>query len=603
MLLATEGFRDTLEIRRGLRHNAWDHRTPWPEVLVRRKNRLPVRERIDKAGVVVTPICSDSVRAALSRASGEQIQSVAICFLNSHMNPTHEKACEAIVHEIWPDVPVTCSSDLVPKLGEYERCSTAVVNAYLVPTVAPYLEDLQCVLTELGLPSQALIVQSNGGSASTAQIKSRPAALALSGPAAGIGALRHFAESSAGHNLICIEIGGTSCDVTLVKGGRVAELDHLEIGGRHIALPSIEIHTIGTGGGTIAGVDTGGILYVGPQGAGADPGPACYGRGGKRPTVTDAQLVLGRLRPGSYANGTISLDPGLAEAAINQYVAEPLGLSVVAAAAGIIELAEQQIRHAIERMSYERGLDARRFTIVGAGGAGAQHVASVTRSLGSSRTFVPKLAGVFCALGLCNSDVRIDSVQSLNSILDRGCETAVSAAIETLSALARERLMSDGFDPGRQKLEAFVTLRYLGQNSTLSVPVDFDNVCHEVVAEHFTAQFDALYGHHQPDGIIELTTVRLAAYGVLEPIRISTVASKANSPVSLDERAVYFGELGKYVTTDIYRGDALLAGQHLSGPAVIEETSTTVVIGPRDRVTIDDYGNYLIDTGTEGAWR
>ena len=324
-LIATEGFRDSLEIRRGKREDMWDQRTPFAPVLVPRYLRLG---RLDRDGNEVTPLDGEGVRAAAEIFGAEGVEAVAVCLMNSFLDGSHEEQVGAILGEVL-DVPwISLSSAIAPIMGEYERGSTTVVNACLAPRVVPYLVALDRELTGLGLAHPMLLVQSNGGAASVAQVADRPVSLVLSGPAAAVGALNLVAVQTGSDNLISMEIGGTSCDVVMMQGGDVTLSDDLLIAGYHVATPAIDVHTVGAGGGTIAYVDAGGMLHVGPQGAGAMPGPACYGLGGTRPTVTDALLVLGRLRPGAYAGGAVSLDLDLARAALQEHVAGPLGLVV-----------------------------------------------------------------------------------------------------------------------------------------------------------------------------------------------------------------------------------------------------------------------------------
>ena len=321
-LLTTAGFRDTLEIRRGFSSNMWDHRSAWPEVMVPRKLRRPIVERVDKTGRPKVPLEAESVSSAIELFRRSGVEAIAICFLNSYQNDCHERECQAMIGEMWPEIWVGRSSEIAPIIGEYERASSTVVSTYLAPKVIPYLRQLDAQLRDRGLRNRLLLVQSNGGAVSIDQIETRPHNLVLSGPAAGVGALQFFSDVSGSPDLISIEIGGTSCDVTLMREGRVAETDRISIEGYHVSLPAVEIHTVGAGGGTIAGVDAGGMMFAGPGGAGARPGPACYGFGGLDPTVTDSQLVLGRLKSGSYAGGIIELDEGKASDAIERRLAE-----------------------------------------------------------------------------------------------------------------------------------------------------------------------------------------------------------------------------------------------------------------------------------------
>ncbi len=593
-LLTTRGFRDTLEIRRGLRADAWDHRRPWPEVLVPRKHRLPVTERIDRTGAITTELDLDSLSQALETFKRDGIEAIVICLLNSFLNDAHERACHDFIAANWPEVWVSRSSQVAPILGEYERVSTTAIDAYVAPRVVPYLRALDEQLRNLGLTHRLALVQSNGGIVSVDQVATRPVTLVLSGPAAGVGAIRSLSRAAGSTDLICIEIGGTSCDVTMMQAGEIAMTDQLDVAGYHVEIPSVEIHTIGTGGGTIAGVDHGGMLWVGPHGAGARPGPACYGLGAEEPTVTDAQLILGRLKSGAYAGGLISLDEGYAAQAIDRRVAGPLGIDNTTAAAGIIRLMEQKVRHAVEQVSIERGYDPQRFTLVAGGGAGAMHAASVARALGCRGVYVPKLAGVFCAFGMCNSDVRHDYVQSWLNELDavEGCR--IDAAFAALAAKGNDLLAADGFTPEQIKLRRFLDLKYAGQQWSIPVAIAprFDP---RAIRAVFETSYGRLYGHSQPDGIIEIRSLRLAAIGVLQvQDLVPEDAGAVGDPVPSETRDVYVDERHGRRPIPVYAGSSLRPGQTLLGPPIVEEATTTVVVGADDTLSVDPYGNYRI---------
>ena len=462
-LLATEGFRDSLEIRRGKRIDPWDHRTPYAPVLVPRYLRLPVRERIDRMGRELFPVDRSTIESALSVFAGEGVESVAICLLNSYLNPSHEREVAAIVRERLPSVTVSVSSEIVPLAGEYERTSTTVVDAYVAPRLTRYLNSLQGRLRELGLKQPLLLVKNNGGTGLVDDIIGNPVVVTLSGPAAGVGALEYIGACLGNRNMISVEVGGTSCDVLLMAEGQVKVTDILTIGDYEVLIPSVEIHTVGAGGGTIAGVDAAGVLFVGPQGAGAVPGPACYGLGGVEPTVTDANLLLGRLRSGAYANGTLTLDAERAETAIHDRLARPLGISTEEAAAGILQVVEQRMLHAVSYISVQRGLDPRSFTLISGGGAGALHIAEVARTLGARRAYVPRVAGVFCALGMLNSDVRHDLVRSRLSMVDETPPGEVDSEFRALEDAARSALRRELFTDDRIDFERYLDLRYRGQ--------------------------------------------------------------------------------------------------------------------------------------------
>ncbi len=592
-LLTTEGFRDSVEIRRGLRENQWDHRTPFPPVLVPRYLRLPVRGRIAADGTEVAPVELDDVASAVDVFRAEGVEAVAICLINSFANPAHERAVAQAVRAANDAWPLSVSSDVMPIVGEYERGSTTVVNAYVAPRVIPYLRALDATLRDLGLPGGLLLVQSNGGIASVAQLEGRPVNLALSGPAGGVGALKLFGRATGSTDLLSMEIGGTSCDVMLMSDGEVATTDSLMVAGYHLSTPATDIHTVGAGGGTIAGVDRGGMLFVGPGGAGARPGPACYGFGNPEPTVTDALLVLGRLRPGPYAGGAVSLNLNLARAALKSAIGDKLGLSEEQSAVGIIRLLERNLLNAVERISIERGIDPRRFTLLAAGGAGPMHGASVGRALGCRRVYVPRAAGAFCALGMLHTDVRQDWVRVFAGEMETTSAETLAQSFDEMEAGARRMLHAEGFPPARQRLMRALDLRYPGQQSSLRVEIErtFDAAA---VRSRFEAQHQRLFGHIQPGGRIVIVGLRVAGIGQVEARDPQTPAPRAGTPASLGTRRTYIDEASGWMDTQVYKGVDLGPGHRVAGPAIIEEMTTTVFVGAGDTLTVDAAGNFDI---------
>nr|WP_245309866.1 hydantoinase/oxoprolinase family protein [Rhizobium sp. R339] len=595
-LLVTEGFRDSLEIRRSMREYVWDHRKPFPEVLVPRYLRLPVVERLEQDGTVRIPFNPDSVAAAARVFEEEGVETVAICFLHSYANPVHERAAKAELKKLLPNVWVTASSEIAPTIGEYERTSTTVVNAYVARRVVPYLESLSQRLSSLGLKRKLLMIQSNGGAISIDEIGQSPASLVLSGPAAGVGSLKFFGQDTGSEHLMSIEVGGTSCDVTLMEHGTVSMTDQIVVDGYHLNIPSVDIHTVGAGGGTIASVDGAGLLKAGPEGAGSTPGPACYGRGGTRPTVTDAQLVLGRLKPGPYAGGVITLNLEKALEAIETHVAKPLGLSVNDAAAGIIQLVEQNILHAVEQASLEKGYNPRAFTLVACGGAGPLHGPSTARLLGCSSLYIPRLAGVFCAFGMCNSDLRHDYVRSWLKDLDNRESSGpdlLKAAFVEMQAEASDVLEREGFTGDKALLKRAYDLRYFGQQWT--IPVECASTDAGTIRAAFEQVYQRLFGYVQPSGAIEIVNLRLAAIGRLDALEVASAPAAVSDPVAISRRPVWVNrELG-FVETPVYDGTALTPRQQLTGPAIIEEATTTLILGAGDKLTMTEAGNYHVD--------
>ena len=596
-LLTTEGFRDSLEIRRGKRVDPWDHRTPYPPVLVPRYLRLPVRERIDRLGMEFLPVDRASVKAALEVFAREHVESVAICLLNSYLNPSHEQEVAAIVGETLPHVTVSVSSDIVSLAGEFERTSTTVVDAYVAPRLVRYLNTLQSRLQELGLRQPLLLVKNNGGTGCVDEIVRKPVALTLSGPAAGVGALEYIGSCLHTGNMISVEVGGTSCDVLLVAGGQANVADKLTIGDYEVLIPSVEIHTVGAGGGTIAGVDAAGVLYVGPQGAGAVPGPACYGLVGTEPTVTDANLLLGRMRPGSYARGTLKLDAKLSEIAVRDRVAAPLGIGVAEAAAGIVQVIEQRMLHAVSYVSVQRGLDPRSFTLVSGGGAGALHIAEVARALGAKRAYVPRVAGVFCALGMLNSDVRHDVVRSRLSSVEKTRPEDIDVEFSSLEHSARTALRRERFGDEAIAFARELDLRYRGQQWDVRIAVPRGVFSWRDVRASFEDEYERLFGHRQPQAQMDIVHLRVAGFGRLRRPEFRPRAPASAAPAPLEIRRVYLSDLRAWHEVPIYDGAALYAGHRLEGPLIIEEETTTIFAGRSDAVIVDGAGNYLIEIG------
>jgi N-methylhydantoinase A len=593
-MLTTEGFRDSLEIRRGFRDNQWDHRAPFPPVLAPRYLRLPVRGRIGADGKELAPLVAADVDAAAQAFAAEGVESVAVCLFNSFLDGAHERAAGAQLAKNWAGKWISLSSEVMPTMGEYERGSTAVVNAYIAPKVTSYLSALDEQLRQFGLPRSLLLLQSNGGAVSVAQVATRPVMLVLSGPAAGVGALKGCAAPGEAANLISMEIGGTSCDVMVMAKGDVPVADQLTIDGYHLTTPSVEIHTVGAGGGAIAWVDDAGLLHVGPQGAGARPGPAAYGLGGENPTVTDAQLVLGRLRPGPLAGGAVTLDGALARKAVEEKLAKPLGLSVEDAAAGVIRLLEQNLLHAVERLSIERGHNPATFTLVAAGGAGPMHGSAVARALGCSRALLPRAAGAFCALGMLQSDVRQDYLQVFVADLDRLDRPALDAGFSQLEARARDALSRDGFGEADSAIEREVDLRYDGQQWPVRVALNGAGFDAAAARQAFEAEHQRLFGHIQPGGRIDITALRVVGRGRLDWTPPAARPAQTNRPTPREKRKVWIDPAHGWREVPIYDGADFGPGCTLDGPLLIEERTTTAFIGPRDRLEVDARDDFLV---------
>jgi N-methylhydantoinase A len=593
-MLTTKGFRDSLEIRRGIRENPWDHRTPFAEPLVPRYLRTGIRERIDAHGVELKPLEPDDVRSAINEFTQQGVEAIAVCYLNAYMNGSHEEETADIIRAEAPQISVSLSSRLAPIIGEYERGSTTVVDAYIHRRVITYLEALGQSLNELGFSGEVTLIQSNGGAIDLSRIAKAPVGLCLSGPAAGVGAMRYYGRLCESDNLLTMEIGGTSCDVSMLQDGRAQLVGGFNLGGYHVAMPAIDIHTVGAGGGTIASVDGAGLMRCGPEGAGAVPGPASYGQGGTDATTTDALVVLGRMRSGPIGDGSVVIDAARAQTACAERIAVPLGLEVEDAAIGMVQLLEQNLLHAVEEISVKRGLDPARYTLVAAGGAGPMHGATVGRALGCRRVYVPRHAGAFCALGMLDSDIRHDLYQVFDTQLDDEALSAVQAAFTDLTsaAVAEFDVETKERDPALRRV---LDLVYKGQMR--SVQVDYNPSTDQVqsLKGRFEDEHRRLYGHIKPITPIRIAALRVVATMTARALTVPERDSTARPPQANSTRRVFLDRQRGWKEIPVYRGDDLGAGHDLRGPLIIEEHTMTLYAGPDDHVSVDRAGNYLVE--------
>lgn len=591
-LLTTKGFRDTLELRRGIREEPWNHRPAFPQVLVPRRWRLPVGGRIDKDGLELTALDESDVKAGSTAFKSAGIECIAVSFLHSYANGAHERRAMEILLADWDPDAIFCSHEISPYAGEYGRTSSTVLAAYVSRRVVPYLRSLEGILRQNGLFAPLLLIQSNGGIASVDEIARNPACLLLSGPAAQVGALKYVAATAGTDNLISLEMGGTSCDLALMEGGRVHSTDRIDIAGYLALVPSVDIHSVSAGGGSIARLDAGGMVTLGPDGAGSMPGPVCYRRGGENPTNTDAHLVLGRLAPGPFAGGTLDLDDQAARQALQRVYGDTIGLAPEAAALGIVELMDQNLRHAVEHVSAERGFDVRNFTLVAVGGAGALHASSVARSLGCSTVYIPRLAGVFCAFGMLNSDVRLDEVRTLRRPFNQGALEDLGRIAHELEIGLRARLMVYGETGSHPVFSRYIDLNYLDQQSQLSVEWTNNNI--ESIIAAYEERYSLLYGHAHKHSPLMTCAVRVSGSRRFPGITIQEVSGRDYTPSASGQRRVIISRDTGAVDVNVYDGAALEPGARLVGPAVINDATTTVFIGKGDKLEVDGSNNLVV---------
>jgi N-methylhydantoinase A len=615
-VLTTKGFRDVLEIGRirtpGMFDLAWEK----PEPLSPRRHRLELDERIGADGAIVRALDAENVLAAGRLFAAEGIEAVAICLINSYVNPVHEQEAARILRQAFPGLRVTASCEVLPEAKEYERTSTTVVNAYLLPQMQTYLARLSRRLAEIGVTAPIQIMASNGGMMGAELAADLPVFAVASGPAGGVTGAAALSKPLGHDDLIVFDMGGTTAKASIIEGGQPSLVTEYEFrdgisspsrfikgGGYMLKVPAIDIAEVGAGGGSLASIDAGGLLLVGPQSAGADPGPACYDRGNGRPTVTDANLCLGYLNPEALAGGSLKISKALAERALLEHVGTPLGLSLADAAHGVRQVANVSMARAIRSVTVERGKDPRDMAMIAFGGGGPLHACDVARILGIRRVFAPVMSGVFSAAGMLTADVEHNFVRVVLRRLESCSLDWLHASLAGLREQGAAVLRSEGYEGARADARFAADLRYLGQSSELTIPFDatamgadfFDRI-----AERFQAEYLKTYGYNTGEPV-EFANLRLTAIGVSEKrlrfdgARIDGTANEGatgSRPVSFD-RGQGFVETPLLARADVDTTVRL-------GPAIIESYDTTIVVPPGARFSGDAIGNIMIDLSD--AW-
>ena len=614
-LLTTEGFRDVLEIARQIRPELYNLFTDKPKPLVPRRFCRGIPERLDFKGEVLTPLDEDAVRSVVRDLIGEQIESLAVCLLHAYQNPRHERRIREIIHDVAAaenvSLAVSLSSDLCPEMREYYRTSTTVVNALLVPVISGYIERIRDRMVMQSVSTKLHLMTSSGGMITANEACIAPVQLIESGPAAGVTGAARLGTNAGFPNVISFDMGGTTAKVGLVEDGKPRVAAHFEVGsaavvadraaGYPVRTPVIDLVEIGAGGGSIASIDPGGALRVGPSSAGADPGPACYGNGQEFPTVTDANLVLGRLDPDYFVGGEMKLDKSLAEAAIDR-IARQLRLDRLQAAHGIVEIANAHMGAAIQLVSVQRGFDPREFTLVAFGGAGPLHAIALAAEAQIPTTVIPPNPGVASAWGLLVSDLRFDLVQPFLAPLSRLTESGFASMRTECDAIvekAHQQLARENVAQVDQSIELSLEMRYVGQSFELNVhlrkwPLQSTDV--NELANWFHEAHAKAYGHATHSAEVEIVSLRATATGVIphpQTKEIATATESAKSAIR-QHRPVYFAKIGGIVECPVYDRYRLFHGHVLDGPAIIDEFDSTTVIEPGFQVTVDRLGNLIV---------
>jgi N-methylhydantoinase A len=598
-LLTTEGHRDIIEMREGLKDDRYNLRQAPPVQLVPRERRLGVRERIRPDGRVEIPLDRRSLDTAIANLRSQHVEAVAVCYLHSWRDGTHERATAEAVRAAMPDAYVSLSSAVLPQIKEYDRVCTTVVNAYVGPALQRYLSRLEARLREAGLRTPVLIIQSHGGVATIAEASRLAAGGVLSGPAGGVAGSQYAARLLGHGDLIPFDMGGTSTDISLVVGGEAAIASDRRIAGQRVALQSLDIASIGAGGGSIARVDHSGVLHVGPESAGAQPGPACYGRGGAHATVTDANLVLGFLDPDNFLGGRARLDWQAAEAAVDR-IADKLGVERMAAAEGIYRVINTHMAEGIRLVSVRRGVDPRRFAILSFGGAAALHVTDVARQLDLKRVIVPRLSAVLSAWGMLASNLRCEVTRTHIGDASRLDAGEVGSAFREMEAEGRQRLAAASFS-GPIRVRRSADMRYGEQVFEVAVPLDHVDFAAadllQQMADAFHVRHEELYTYSMRDQEAVLVNARVAAVGELPALPQEPALPRRAPAQPGSERRIY---LGGWRNVPIFDFDALAPEQAIDAPAVVESATTSVLLRPGDRARTTSFGWLDIEVGRGG---
>ena len=608
-LITTKGWRDTLEIGRDIRYDLYDLFIERPEPLVPRYLRKEVTERVNKDGAVLIELDEESVRKAAQELVQEGVVAVGVCLFHSYRNPKHEQIIKEILQREYPQFHVTLSSEVAPEIREYERTSTTVANAYVQPLMKKYLASLETQMREMGLEGSLYIMLSSGGITTVRVAEQFPIRLIESGPAGGAIVAKFFGDLVGERDVISFDMGGTTAKMCLINKGEPSHANEFESArirrfkkgsGFILKVPVIEMIEIGAGGGSIAHIDSMGLLKVGPESAGADPGPACYDQGGDNPTVTDADLVLGYLNDGYFLGGEMKLDRAAAEKAIMEKVARPLGMGLLQAAEGIFDVVNENMAGATRIYAAEKGHDPRAYSILAFGGAGPVHAYALARLLKVKKVVCPLAAGTASALGFLVAPMSMDFVRSYVARLDSLDWQHLDGLYREMEDSGRSMLGQAGVDPGEMRFVRTAEMRYVGQGYEISVPIPngkLDRSKLEEIKANFYAAYQKLFDRYLTDVPIEALTWRVVASGPAPQVdlRVHNGRTPEYPGGVKGRRDAYFSEARGFVPCTVYDRYSLLPGAEFAGPAIVEERESTVIVGPSARVHIDEYMNLIME--------
>lgn len=597
-LITTKGFRDLLEIGRQTRPSLYNIMEDKPETLVKRSLRKEISERVTAKGDILRDVDRDEVRAVLKELKEQGVESIAVCFLFSFLNSRNEKIVEDCIKEVWPEAYYSVSSTILPEFREFERLSTTVINSYLGPRMKMYIHNLRQRIKEVGVTVEPYITQSNGGVMSISSTIQTPVQTALSGPSAGVMGAVYIAEAAGFKDIITYDMGGTSTDVSLVKDGIAEYTTKRKVCGLPSGVPMIDVHAVGAGGGSIAQIDNAGALKVGPESAGANPGPAAYGLGNENPVVTDANLVLGRINPHYVLGGRLKIDAELSKKAVKAKIADPMGIGTEEAALGIVKVVNSNMARAIRVITVEKGHNPSDFTLVAYGGAGPLHAVHLAQEMGIRTVLIPPAPGALCALGLLTADIKKSYVRTAIASYDEMTPEQINAVMSSLRDEGSAWLDSEKVPSERRKFHGIAEMRYVGQNYELQVEIPTENITVsdiEKMKQDFFVAHEKNYGYYNPNAPVQFVNFRCEATGIVKKPNLAELETTLDDPskAEIGRRVVHFEESGA-VDCPVYDRAKFGRAERVNGPCIIEQMDSTTVVPPNTWFSIDKFGNLII---------
>ncbi|MCB6610703.1 hydantoinase/oxoprolinase family protein [[Clostridium] symbiosum] len=597
-LITTKGFRDLLEIGRQVRPSLYNIFEDKPETLIRRALRKEANERVMSDGTILKEIRNDEIREIVKEMKAQKVESVAVCFLFSFLNPQNERAVEEIIREEWPEAYISISSTILPEFREFERLSTTVINSYLGPRIKMYINNLQKRIKGIGIAVEPYITQSNGGVMSISSTVETPVQTALSGPSAGVMGAIYVAEKAGYKNIITYDMGGTSTDVSLVNDGIAEYTTKRKVCGLPSGVPMIDVHAVGAGGGSIAYIDNAGALKVGPESAGANPGPAAYGLGNEQPVVTDANLVLGRINPEYVLGGRLKINAALSEAAVEEKLAKAMKMTPEQAAQGVISVVNSNMARAIRVITVEKGYNPSDFILAAYGGAGPLHAVELAQEMGIGTVLIPPAPGALCALGLLTADIKKSYVKTALLAWEEATPQKVNELVKGLMEQGKEWLASEHVQEERQKFHNIAEMRYVGQNYELQIEIpaaEITKVDIEKMKKDFFLAHEMNYGYYNPEAPVQFVNFRSEAIGLVTKPELSELEYEMSDPGTavISRRNVYFEKTGT-IECPVYGREKLGKCARVEGPCIIEQMDSTTVIPPDTWFKVDKYGNLIV---------